>query len=79
MACKVCGRDVEPDREPGYRADDLCPKCAALGFEIGTKGEVICPECGEDFRQCACSAPEWTWFERAERMPMVSSWRRRRG
>lgn len=28
MTCTICGRYADPDRETGYDADEVCPRCA---------------------------------------------------
>ena len=56
--CRVCGREGGSDRETGHQDDGVCPACRSLGFDLGTSGEVLCPECGDDYHRCACTVPK---------------------
>lgn len=55
VRCRVCGIMTD-------MAGRICGECRDLGFQIGTEGEVICPTCGEDFKECGCSAPDSAWM-----------------
>ena len=44
MECLTCGLFCPPDPETGYDGDDICPTCAAEGFDIGSDGEILAPE-----------------------------------
>lgn len=34
MTCPVCGQWAPDDRETGYGADDICPRCQQEGWTI---------------------------------------------
>jgi len=51
--CRCCGR-----REELPPARVLCDECIALGFDVNADGQVVCPTCGNNFKECACSAPD---------------------
>jgi hypothetical protein len=52
MTCQCCGDNQTVGERP------LGPECEAQGFHANEQGVLICPTCGEDFKECGCSAPD---------------------